>query len=215
MSGHVLVNDVPVTKPGQLVDTEADIRIRGEEHPFVGRGGVKLSHAIKEFGIDVRGRICMDVGASTGGFTDCLLQNGAEKIYAIDVGYGQLDWKIRSDPKVVVMERTNIRELSSLPEDISLAVIDVSFISLTKVFPHIDVLLKKGGDIVALIKPQFEAGKDKVGKGGIVRDDDVRKECIDNVCGSAERLGWTRKGLTTSPITGADGNVEFLAWFLK
>jgi 23S rRNA (cytidine1920-2'-O)/16S rRNA (cytidine1409-2'-O)-methyltransferase len=221
MSGAVLVNDKPATKAGQTVDEDANIRITGAEHPFVGRGGVKLAHALKEFGIDPAGKVCVDVGASTGGFSDCLLQGGAKKVYAIDVGYGQLDWKVRSDEKVVVIERTNIREL---PDDlkkelasqkIGIIVVDVSFISLTKVMPHLDPLISKGTDVVALIKPQFEVGRGSVGKGGIVRDESLRQSAVDEVSGFAIGLGWARRGLCRSPITGADGNVEFLAWFVK
>ncbi len=246
MAGCVLVNDKPVTKCGALVDTAANIRVTGQDHPYVGRGGVKLAHALKEFAIDVKGKTCIDVGASTGGFTDCLLQNGAAKVFAIDVGYGQLDWKLRNDPRVVVMERVNIRNInppappfdkggiisvppfckggiiSAPPFDkggkggiTEVAVIDVSFISLTKVFPSVNKLLDAEGTIVALIKPQFEAGRGKVGKGGVVRDEAVREECVKNVKAAAQALHWQFKGITTSPITGADGNVEFLAWWVK
>lgn len=231
MAGCVLVNEVPVTKVGKLIDPAAKIRITGQDHPYVGRGGVKLAHALKEFKIDVKGKVCIDVGASTGGFTDCLLQNGAAKVYAIDVGYGQLDWKLRNDKRVVVMERTNIRKVAKLPscqvtklaelanlqtcQPVNLVVIDVSFISLEKVFPSVDKLLETGGTIIALIKPQFEAGRGNVGKGGIVRDEGVRQECVKKVCEAAVSLGWALKGTTPSPITGADGNVEFLAWFVK
>src|SRR3990167_2561645 len=185
MAGRVLVSEMPATKPSQMVDSLADIRITGHDHPYVGRGGVKLDHALKEFGVNVKGKVCIDVGASTGGFTDCLLQNGAAKVYAIDVGYGQLDWKLRNDKRVVVMERTNIKEVSKrLSAEVlkfQMAVIDVSFISLEKVFPYIDKLLEDGGTIIALIKPQFEASRSKIGKGGIVRDDGVRQECIEKV----------------------------------
>lgn len=223
MTGRVLVNEMPVTKAGQMVDPLALIRIAGSEHPYVGRGGIKLAHAISEFHMDIKGKICVDVGSSTGGFTDCLLQNGAARVYAIDVGYGQLDWKLRNDPRVVVMERTNIRkvnrllglQVTRLDMLLDMAVIDVSFISLGKVFPHVDKLLKSGAMIVALIKPQFEAGRALVGKGGIVRDESVRQECVVKVCSEAERIGWLKKGVIQSPITGADGNVEFLAWFVK
>lgn len=237
MSGSVLVNEVPVTKAGQLVAEDVTIRITGADHPFVGRGGVKLQHALKEFNIDVCGKICADVGASTGGFTDCLLQNGAAKVYAIDVGYGQLDWKLRNDPRVVVMERTNIREVGELrvngcagcptpnselithkpanPQLANLAVIDVSFISLEKVFPHVDKLLAQKSAVIALIKPQFEVSKSDVGEGGIVTNDVVRDRAVLRICRAAVKAGWVQKGLTRSPITGADGNVEFLAWFMK
>jgi len=230
MAGLVLVDEVKVEKPGQTVRGDAKIRILEELHKFVGRGGIKLEHALKEFGIDVKGKVCMDVGASTGGFTDCLLQMGAAKVFAIDVGYGQLDWRLRNDPRVVVMERTNIKTVSKLTssqvdkfepaglltcEHVNIVVVDVSFISLVKVFPYLDALIEKGGSVVALIKPQFEAGKGRVGKGGIVRDEAVREECVKNVCSAADILGWNRKGVTVSPITGADGNVEYLAWWIK
>lgn len=217
MAGCVLVNEIPAAKPGQLVNETAKIRVTGNDHPYVGRGGVKLEHALREFKINAAGKVCVDVGASTGGFTDCLLQHGAAKVFAVDVGYGQLDWKIRTNPKVVVMERTNIRNVCSLAkhELAELAVVDVSFISLEKVFPHVDGLLEAGGTVVALIKPQFEAGKGRVGKGGIVRDDGLRREVVEKVCAAAAKIGWEKKGVTTSPITGADGNVEFLAWFVK
>lgn len=240
MAGVVLVNEKPVTKSGQLVLSDAKIRITGQDHPYVGRGGIKLAHALKEFKINVSGKTCIDVGASTGGFTDCLLQNGAAKVYAVDVGYGQLDWKLRTDPRVVVMERVNIRNLKQLitpthtlpppattasagrrgegkgeGESAQIAVVDVSFISLEKVFPHVDKLLNAGAGIIALIKPQFEAGKDSVGKGGIVRDEAVRTKCVERVCHAAKLLGWKGKGVVKSPITGADGNIEFLAWFIK
>ncbi len=220
MAGCVLVNEVPVTKSGQLINEDAAIRITGQDHPYVGRGGLKLEHALKEFKLDVKDKVCVDVGASTGGFTDCLLQNGAAKVYAIDVGYNQLDWKLRQDPRVVVMEKTNIRQVDQVGKltestELDIAVIDVSFISLEKVFPHVDKLIKNGGDVVALIKPQFEVGRGKVGKGGIVRDEKAREECVERVCRFAETLKWKKCGLTRSPITGADGNVEFLAWFTK
>lgn len=220
MAGVVLVNEKPVTKAGQLVLPDAKIRITGQDHPYVSRGGIKLAHALKEFKIDVNGKICIDVGASTGGFTDCLLQNGAAKVYAVDVGYGQLDWKLRNDPRVVVCERVNIRQVDQVDKfnkftKLRVAVIDVSFISLTKVLPHVDKILQNGADIIGLIKPQFEAGPSLVGKGGIVRDEKVRQDCVNNVCEAAAALGWKEKGLTQSPITGADGNIEFLAWFIK
>lgn len=219
MAGRVVVDETPVAKSGHLVREDANIRVTGREHPYVGRGGIKLAHALSEFKIDVKGKLCADIGASTGGFTDCLLQNGAAKVYAIDVGYNQLDWKLRSDPRVVVMEKTHVRDIRGLPGlcDVrfDIVVIDVSFISLTKVFLHVDGILKNDGQVVALIKPQFEAGRGRVGKGGVVRDEKVREECVDKVCEAANLLGWDRKGLTVSPITGADGNVEFLAWWVK
>lgn len=216
MAGCVLINEIPAKKPGQLVDPESKIRITGVDHPYVGRGGVKLVHALKEFKVDVTGKVCIDVGASTGGFTDCLLQNGAAKVYAIDVGYNQLDWKLRKDPRVVVMEKRHINSVEvSECRSVEVVVVDVSFISLAKVFPHVDGLIEKGGTIIALIKPQFEVGRANIAKGGIVRDEVAREDAIVKVCRAAEDIGWTKKGITTSPITGADGNVEFLAWFVK
>ena len=241
MAGCVLVNEIPITKSGQLVNESVNIRITGQDHPYVSRGGIKLAHALREFKVEVKDKICIDVGASTGGFTDCLLQNGAAKVYAIDVGYGQLDWKLRSDSRVVVMERMNIRKVTPVtchPEGdarrisnsqlnlkdpslalrmtkIDLAVIDVSFISLEKVLPHVNELLKKDAQAITLIKPQFEAGKSKVGKGGIVRDEGTRQECVEKICRVADGLKWFKGSLIKSPITGADGNVEFLAWFIK
>lgn len=213
MTGDVLVNNVPVKKSGDLVDPSANIRIRGERTPFVSRGGLKLDHAIKKFHLDVREKICLDVGASTGGFTDCLLQNGAARVYAVDVGYGQMDPKIAKDKRVVVIDRTNVRDLNEvlIPEPIDVAVIDVSFISLEKVFPTIDRFVHGGSIIVALVKPQFEVEKEKVGKGGIVRDKSLHDEAVQKVIAAAALLNWKHVGLTESPILGAKGNREFLA----
>lgn len=202
-------------------------RPKKKDHPYVGRGGVKLEAALKAFNLDVKGRIALDVGASTGGFTDCLLQNGAEKVYAIDVGYGILDWKLRNDPRVKVLERTNIRYLSKemlykdgtmvgLLDDkmegllADLAVIDVSFISLSKVLPVVYGLLADKAEVVALIKPQFEAKREEVERGGVVRNEEVRNEVVGKVKAEAEGVGFIVKGLIESPITGADGNVEYL-----
>ncbi|MDD4179665.1 MAG: TlyA family RNA methyltransferase [Candidatus Margulisbacteria bacterium] len=225
MAGLVYVDGQKIDKAGQLIKDGAGVEVRGEVHPFVGRGGVKLAHALKEFKIDVTGRTALDVGASTGGFTDCLLQNGAAKVYAIDVGYGQLDWKLRNDLRVIVMERTNIRDLTwdelkqktpnSELRTPNLAVIDVSFISLSKVFPAVYNLLADEAEVVALIKPQFEAKREQVGKGGIVRSDEVRSEVVEKVKVAAEAIGFKVKGLTQSPIEGADGNVEFLIHLAK
>jgi len=188
--------------------------------PFVSRGGLKLEHALNEFKIDVTGLVCLDVGASTGGFTDCLLQRGAAKVYAIDVAYGQFDWKLRNDPRVVVVERTNIRylkpdQLYGAADKASLAVIDVIFISLVTIFPAVYDLLVPQGEIVALIKPQFEAKREQVGRGGIVRDEAVREEVVARIKQKAAELGWEVGGLTRSPIEGANGNVEFLIHLAK
>jgi len=220
MAGLVYVAGQKAEKPGMNVVEGASVEVRGKPHPFVSRGGVKLEKALNEFPIDVAGRTALDVGASTGGFTDCLLQRGAAKVYAVDVGYGQLDWKLRNDPRVAVIERTNARNLT--PGDLvpqaappTLAVIDVSFISLSKILPAVYNLLADKAEIVALIKPQFEAGKGKVGRGGVVRDEAVRQEVIAKVQTGAEGLGLKTKGLVQSPIEGADGNIEYLIWLGK
>ncbi len=212
MAGQVIVGDHVVDKAGQQVLCDADIRIRGEVLPYVSRGGLKLKKALDEFDIDVNGLVALDVGASTGGFTDCLLQAGAAKVFAVDVGYGQLAWKLQQDPRVVSMERINIRYLT--PEQLGgepeLAVIDASFISLSKVLPATVQLVKPGGRIIALIKPQFEVGRGEVGKGGIVRDPTAHEKAVNGVRQTARSLGLTVAGLCDSPITGADGNREFL-----
>jgi len=191
-----------------------------KNHPYASRGGIKLEHALREFKVEVKDKIALDVGASTGGFTDCLLQHGAKQVYAVDVGYGLLAWKLRKDPRVTVVERTNIRYLT--PDKIyaekppaELAVIDVSFISLSKVLPAVYNLLKDQGQVLALIKPQFEARREQVGRGGVVREESVHAEVIEKVKKSAQALGFTVAGLTPSPITGADGNVEFFIHLKK
>ena len=212
MAGQVVVGDHTVDKSGQQVPVDADIRIKGGVLPYVSRGGLKLRKALDEFAVDVNGLVALDVGASTGGFTDCLLQAGARKIIAVDVGYGQLAWKLQQDPRVVSMEKTNIRTL--LPEHLDsvpdLAVIDASFISLAKVLPATVALLKPGGRIIALIKPQFEVGKGEVGKGGIVRDPGAHERVIEAIKQTALEMGLSVGGICESPITGADGNREFL-----
>ncbi|RME48854.1 MAG: TlyA family RNA methyltransferase [Chloroflexi bacterium] len=213
-AGDVLVDDRVLDKPGMRVPVHANIRVR-ERLPYVGRGGLKLEAALDAFEIDVSGAVAADVGASTGGFTDCLLQRGAARVYAIDVGYGQLAWKLRQDERVVVMERTNVRYLDRLPEPIDLATIDVSFISLRLVLPKVAGWLKPAGQIVALIKPQFEAGPEDVGKGGIVRDPEVHRRVLHEVLAFAEGQGLRVQGLIPSPIAGAEGNVEFLAWLSR
>lgn len=212
MAGQVVVGDHAVHKAGQQVTSDADIRIKGEQLPYVSRGGLKLRRALDEFGVDPVGLVCLDVGASTGGFTDCLLQAGASKVFAVDVGYGQLAWKLQQDPRVVSMEKTNIRTLSpeKLDEVPELAVIDASFISLSKVLPATIELVRPGGLIIALIKPQFEVGRGEVGKGGIVRDPAAHEKVIAAVRHSSEELGLAVRGVCDSPITGADGNREFL-----
>ena len=217
MAGQVVVGDHTIDKAGQLVDINADIRLKGENLPYVSRGGFKLRKALEEFGVDVKGLIAVDVGSSTGGFTDCLLQAGVAKVFAIDVGYGQLAWKLQQDPRVVSMERTNIRTVTpdQLDDEPALAVIDASFISLAKVLPATVALLKPGGRIIALIKPQFEVGKGEVGKGGVVRDPAAHEKVIEDVRQTASYLGLAVTGLCESPITGADGNREFLILLQK
>ena len=213
MSGMVYVDGQKADKPGISYEETVSIEVRGETCPYVSRGGLKLEKALRDFGVKPDGFVCSDSGASTGGFTDCLLQQGAKKVFAIDVGYGQLDWKIRSDPRVVVMERTNIRFVTSeqLGEPLDLSVVDVSFISLKLVLPVIKSLLKQDrGQVLCLIKPQFEAGKEKVGKKGVVRDPATHKEVLDNFVALAEELEFHILGLTFSPVKGPEGNIEFL-----
>ncbi|HEU0253274.1 MAG TPA: TlyA family RNA methyltransferase [Pyrinomonadaceae bacterium] len=216
MAGVVLVNEQRVEKPSQQFDTSSSIRVKGGDDPtsrYVGRGGLKLEAALREFQIDVSGWVCLDVGASTGGFTDCLLQHGAKRVVAIDVGHNQIDWRLRNDPRVAVREGVNARYLR--PEDFAekfdLAVMDVSFISATKVLPAIVPLVR--GAIVTLIKPQFEVGKGEVGGGGIVRDAAKRARAVEEVNKAAGDLGLRVMGVMQSPIEGAEGNVEFLAWY--
>jgi len=212
MTGDVFVNGERVDKAGTFVDTEAQIEIKGNICPYVSRGGLKLEKALRDFQIDVNGFVCSDSGASTGGFTDCLLQKGAKKVFAIDVGYGQLAWSIRTDPRVVCMERTNIRYVTpdDLGEPLDFSVVDVSFISLATVLPAIKTLLKETGQVVCLIKPQFEAGKDKVGKKGVVRDPKVHEEVLNRFLDTVHSLGFTVLNLTFSPVKGPEGNIEFL-----
>ena len=212
MAGQVYVNGQKADKPGISYEETVDIEVRGDTCPYVSRGGLKLQKALRDFGVDPTGFVCSDSGASTGGFTDCLLQQGASKVFAIDVGYGQLDWKIRSDPRVVVMERTNIRYVTpeQLGEPLDLSVIDVSFISLKIVLPAIKALLKPTGQVLCLIKPQFEAGRDKVGKKGVVRDPETHKEVLDMFVSLAKELQMNILGLTFSPVKGPEGNIEFL-----
>jgi 23S rRNA (cytidine1920-2'-O)/16S rRNA (cytidine1409-2'-O)-methyltransferase len=216
-AGQVLVNGRKEDKSGALVPEDAEIRILGETLRYVGRGGLKLEAAIREFAVPALGKIALDVGASTGGFTDCLLQHGAQKVYAVDVGYGQMAWKLRQDPRVVVIERVNIRGMSPslVPEPVDLAVIDVSFISLEKVLPPVTAFLKPDGAVVALIKPQFEVGREHVGKGGIVRDEVARMAAVKKIADFITELGFNVKGTIPSPITGQDGNVEFLIYAVK
>ena len=214
MAGQVYVNGQKADKPGVSYEDTVTLEVRGQSCPYVSRGGLKLEKALRDFGVKPEGFVCSDSGASTGGFTDCLLQQGAKKVFAIDVGYGQLDWKIRSDERVVVMERTNIRYVTpeDLGEPLDLSVIDVSFISLKIVLPAIKNLLKPGqGQVLCLIKPQFEAGKEKVGKKGVVREKSTHKEVLDSFVALADELEFKILGLTFSPVKGPEGNIEFLA----
>jgi 23S rRNA (cytidine1920-2'-O)/16S rRNA (cytidine1409-2'-O)-methyltransferase len=210
MARRVLVNDEFVDKPGAQVIAADEIRVTQLEHPWVGRGGMKLAHALREFGIDVSGKTCADIGASTGGFTDVLLKNGARKVYAIDVGYGQLDQSLRNDARVVIREKVNARYLSErdFDEPIDFVSVDVSFISLTLILPAVAKFLR--GELVALIKPQFEVGKRDVGKGGIVRDESRRREAVQSVVRFAREAGFDVRGVIESPVKGAEGNVEYL-----
>ena len=213
MAGEVYVNGQKADKSGMEVDITSNVEVRGSACPYVSRGGLKLEKALRNFGVDPTGYVCSDSGASTGGFTDCLLQQGASKVFAIDVGYGQLAWKIRSNPRVVVMERTNIRYVTpeDLGEPLDLSVVDVSFISLKIVLPAIQKLLKPTGQVLCLIKPQFEAGKEKIGKKGVVRDPAVHAEVLQNFTALADSLHFTIRNLTFSPVKGPEGNIEFLA----
>jgi 23S rRNA (cytidine1920-2'-O)/16S rRNA (cytidine1409-2'-O)-methyltransferase len=217
LAGDVVVDDHAVDKAGQLVRLDAQIRLKGSGIPYVSRGGMKLQKALDEFSLDVAGLCALDVGASTGGFTDCLLQRGARKVFAVDVGYGQLAWKLRQDERVVCLERTNIRYLepAALAEVPDLAVIDASFISLEKVLPNTIRLVKECGEIIALIKPQFEVGRGQLGKGGVVRDERKHREVIESICSLVETLGLEVKGVTESPLLGPKGNKEFLIYLKK
>lgn len=218
MAGIVLVNEQRVSKPSDLFNTDAQIRLKGSDDPatrYVGRGGVKLDAALREFQVDVNGLLCLDVGASTGGFTDCLLQNGARKVVALDVGHNQIDYRLRSDPRVDVREGINARHVvpQDFDEKFELAVMDVSFISATKILPAVVPLLTTEARVIVLIKPQFEVGRGEVGKGGIVRDPEKHARVVEDVNRSAVELGLKVVGVMESPIRGAEGNVEFLALY--
>ena len=217
MAGIVYVDNNKEDKAGSTFDEEAVIEVRGKTLKYVSRGGLKLEKAMDVYGIRLDGMVCMDVGASTGGFTDCMLQNGAVKVYSVDVGHGQLDWKLRNDPRVVCMEKTNIRyvEPEHIDDVLDFASIDVSFISLTKVLGPVRNLLKDGGEVVCLIKPQFEAGREKVGKKGVVRDKSVHREVIKMVADFALSIGFSVKGLDFSPVKGPEGNIEYLLYIRK
>lgn len=212
LAGKVVCDDRLIDKAGSRIDCNAEIRLKGEDIPFVGRGGLKLEAALEAFKVEIKDRVAIDIGASTGGFSDCLLQHGARKVYALDVGYGQLAWPLRCDDRVVVMERTNIRNSvkSDFPEPLELAVIDLSFISLTTILPVVKILLQPQAPVIALVKPQFEVGKGEVGKGGIVRDDEKRAAALKKVCDFAGTNGFTHHQTINSPISGQKGNLEYL-----
>ena len=216
MAGLVLIGTERYDKAGTMVPEDSDITVKGDTCPYVSRGGLKLEKSIRTWDLDLTGYTCMDIGASTGGFTDCMLKSGAVRVYALDVGTNQLAYSLRVDPRVVVMEKTNIRDVDPESfEKLDFISIDVSFISLNLVLPVASRLLKEGGELVALVKPQFEAGREKVGKGGIVRDKSVHREVIQNVIKYAENAGLTPFGLSFSPITGAKGNIEYLLYMKK
>lgn len=212
MAGLVLVNGQKVTKSGTNVDETAAIEVKGPAIPYVSRGGLKLEKAMELWNIDLTGRLCADIGASTGGFSDCMLQKGAAKVYAVDTGYGKLDWKIRTDPRVVALERTNARYLTreQIPEALDFASVDVSFISLRLILPALRGVLKAQGQVVCLVKPQFEAGREKVGKKGVVRDKGTHLEVLEHFFDHAHDNGFTVKAMTFSPIKGPEGNIEYL-----
>ena len=217
MAGVVYVDNQKVDKAGEEVKVDSIIEVRENICPYVSRGGLKLEKAVNEFGLELSGKVCMDMGASTGGFTDCMLKNGAVKVYAVDVGYGQLDWKLRNDERVVCMERTNVRYLTEneIPDKLDFVSIDVSFISLTKVLPVAYNLTKETGEVVCLIKPQFEAQREQVGKKGVVRDSNVHEQVIEKVIDFSTELGFKVKNLNFSPIKGPEGNIEFLLYLSK
>ena len=217
MSGVIFVNGQRADKPGMQVLPDVSVEMKGEALPYVSRGGFKLEKALKVFPVDVTGKVCMDCGASTGGFTDVLLKNGADKVYSVDVGYGQLAWSLRNDPRVINMERTNVRYLTAeqIPEPIDIAVMDLSFISIKLVLPAVCSLLKDDAELVCLIKPQFEAGREEVGKKGVVRDKAVHLSVIESILGFAPTVGMTVMGLDYSPIKGPEGNREYLCYMKK
>jgi 23S rRNA (cytidine1920-2'-O)/16S rRNA (cytidine1409-2'-O)-methyltransferase len=214
LAGQISVDGSPMTKAGTQVDEAADVAIIAADHPYVGRGGLKLAHALDTFHIEVAGRQCLDIGASTGGFTDVMLQRGAARVVALDVGHGQLDWRLRNDPRVVVIEHMNARHLTrdALPGAVDVVAIDVSFISLSKILPAVPPVLTAGADVVALVKPQFEAGRAEVRKG-VIRDPDVHDRVLAEVTAAATEVGLTAVASTRSPVTGQKGNVEFLVHF--
>jgi len=217
MSGAVLVNGLPAAKPGTIVSIQSSITLKTEDFPYVSRGGLKLEKALRTFPVDLEAAVCLDIGASTGGFTDCLLQHGARKVYAVDVGYGQLAWKLRQDARVVAIERTNARHISpdAIPEKVDLVTIDVSFISLRLIVPAVLPMMKRTADLIVLIKPQFEVGKGQVGKGGVVKDGGLHQDVITSLRRFFESLALKYQGDVPSPILGPKGNREFLAFLRK
>lgn len=217
MAGLVYIDGQRADKPGMEVPEGALLEVKGDSLPYVSRGGLKLAKAVEVFNLNFNGLMVADIGASTGGFTDCALQNGAQKVYAIDVGYGQLDWKLRTDPRVVVYERVNARYLDreSLPEAVDWVVCDVAFISVTKIFAAMAAILKPDGQVMTLIKPQFEAGREHIGKKGVVKDKSVQRQVLYDVLTEAEHQGFSVRGLDYSPIRGPEGNIEFLAWLTR
>ncbi|WP_297633501.1 TlyA family RNA methyltransferase [uncultured Clostridium sp.] len=217
MAGLVFVDGQRIDKAGMKVSVEASIEFKGHKIPYVSRGGLKLEKALKEFPLELQDKVCMDIGASTGGFTDCMLQNGASKVFAVDVGYGQFAWKLRTDPRVVCMERTNIRYVTpeEIGEKLDFASIDVSFISLKTIMPATINLLKDNGEVVALIKPQFEAGRGKVGKKGVVREESIHLEVVEGIINFLKEHDLNILGLSYSPIKGPEGNIEYLVYFSK
>jgi len=215
--GLVLVNGLPATKPGTMVAAESTVTLKAPDFPYVSRGGLKLAKALETFAIDPGGAVCLDVGASTGGFSDCLLQHGAAKIYAVDVGYGQLAWKLRQDARVVAIERTNARHINAeiIPEQVDLVTVDVSFISLRLIVPAVLPLLRASGGLIALVKPQFEVGRGQVGKGGVVKDEHLHQDVLASLRAFFDTLPLTYRGHVPSPILGPKGNKEFLAYLVK
>lgn len=213
LSGNVLVKDTPCTKSGTTFLEDVKIRLREADHPYVSRGALKLKSALERFGVSVRGKLALDVGASTGGFTEILLEQGALSVTALDVGFNQMDWKIRNDPRVTCLEKINARYLTleQIRQKVDITVIDVSFISLDKIFPAVFPLQNAGGDVISLIKPQFEVGREEVGRGGIVQSNEARENAVQRITEVAKVLGWKRVHLIESPITGTDGNIEYLA----
>ncbi len=212
MTGNVLVDNSPVDKPGTLISRDAEIHVKKTDHPYVSRGGLKLEKALNELPVETAGRTCLDVGASTGGFTDCLLRKGAARVYAVDVGYGQFDWRLREDPRTRVIERTNIRYMpyDRIGAPMDLIVADTSFISLRTVIPSVEKFMRKGTDVIALIKPQFEAGKGKVGKGGVIRDEAQRQKIVEDLAAFFRNRGYTVGAVLVSPIRGPKGNKEYI-----